>query len=158
MKRVDSVVEQLSESQRMCLRLVAENKSSKEIAIETGLSPQTVDQYLARAASLLGVSNRRDAARRFADLSTDALFRKSELKTAAIANTNEMDTLNPSLIEETGRSIWDRIARLLPAIGGERHDLTAVEVVYAVLRLSLFTTGAVAAIIGIIFWLNRLAT
>lgn len=131
--------------------------SSKEIAIETGLSPQTVDQYLARAASALGVSNRRDAARRFAELSDAERFNKSEFRPAAVANDTESGTILPSVQRDMPVSIRERIARLFPSVGGQKHDLNTSEVIQAVLRLSLLTTGAAAAIIGIVLWLNRLA-
>jgi len=53
----------LSEGQRAVLALVAEYKSSKEIARELGISPNTVDQRLKRVQAILGVSGRFDAAR-----------------------------------------------------------------------------------------------
>lgn len=54
----------LTGRQRQCLRLVASGQSSKEIA-ETlgGISHNTVDLHLKRAVKILGVSNRREAAR-----------------------------------------------------------------------------------------------
>lgn len=53
----------LTEGQKTCLRLVGRGMSSKEIAQETGLAPQTVDTYVKAAMAKLGASNRRDAAR-----------------------------------------------------------------------------------------------
>jgi DNA-binding CsgD family transcriptional regulator len=55
--------ERLSEGQKQCLRLVVHHHSSKEIARELGISPHTVDQRLKRAAALLQVSSRFEAAR-----------------------------------------------------------------------------------------------
>lgn len=54
---------ELSRRERDCLRLVARNFSSKEIARELGLSHHTVDDHLKHAISLLGVGSRFEAAR-----------------------------------------------------------------------------------------------
>jgi DNA-binding CsgD family transcriptional regulator len=56
----------LPEHQRICLRKVLEHKSSKEIALELGISPHTVDQRLKAAMQTLGVSTRVAAARQLA--------------------------------------------------------------------------------------------
>lgn len=54
---------QLSPRQRDCLKLVWEKQAtSKEIAIELGISKSTVDGYIAEAVELLGARDRRDAA------------------------------------------------------------------------------------------------
>jgi DNA-binding CsgD family transcriptional regulator len=53
----------LSPRERDCLRLVGQARSSKEIAIELGLSPFTVDEYVRSAVTKLGARNRREAAR-----------------------------------------------------------------------------------------------
>ena len=56
-------VAKLSEGQLDCLRLVAQHLSSKEIAVELGISPLTVDQRIRQALHTLGVSRRAQAAR-----------------------------------------------------------------------------------------------
>lgn len=58
-------VAKLSNAQRDCLRLVAEHRSSKEIARLLMISPHTVDQRLKRAANILAVDSRFEAARVF---------------------------------------------------------------------------------------------
>lgn len=57
----------LTEMQRKCLRLVYAHMSSKEIAPRLGVEPGTVDQYLKAAMRILGVSDRRTAARLLAE-------------------------------------------------------------------------------------------
>jgi len=57
----------LSEGQRECLRMVLRHMSSKEIARALGISRHTVDQRLRLAMTLLGASNRVEAARLFAE-------------------------------------------------------------------------------------------
>lgn len=53
----------LTPQERECLRLVAEQRSSKEIANALGISKASVDTYCNRARAKLGVASRRDAAR-----------------------------------------------------------------------------------------------
>jgi DNA-binding CsgD family transcriptional regulator len=57
----------LPEHQRICLRMVLEHKSSKEIALELGISPHTVDQRVKMAMQTLGVGSRVAAARLLAE-------------------------------------------------------------------------------------------
>lgn len=56
-------VARLTEGQLDCLRLVAEHFSSKEIAVELGISPHTVDQRIRQSLQTLGVARRSQAAR-----------------------------------------------------------------------------------------------
>ena len=53
----------LSPGQLDCLRLVDQHLSSKEIAVELGISPHTVDQRIRGALQILGVERRAHAAR-----------------------------------------------------------------------------------------------
>ena len=53
----------LTAQERECLRLVAEQRSSKEIAQALGISKASVDTYCNRARAKLGVGSRREAAR-----------------------------------------------------------------------------------------------
>jgi DNA-binding CsgD family transcriptional regulator len=57
----------LTERQRSYLRLVLQNRSSKEIAAATGSSHRAVDKQLLKANNLLGVPTRFDAARVLAE-------------------------------------------------------------------------------------------
>jgi len=55
-------VDQLTESQRRCLRLVMAHMTSKQIARELGMSPHTVDAHLKASLKALGVAGRTEAA------------------------------------------------------------------------------------------------
>ena len=57
----------LTDKQRECLRLVYAHLSSKEIAPRLGVEPGTVDQYIKAAMRILGVADRRAAARMLAE-------------------------------------------------------------------------------------------
>jgi DNA-binding CsgD family transcriptional regulator len=56
-------VARLTEQQRACLRFVASGMTSKEIAPLLGIEPGSVDQHLKAAMRILGVGDRRSAAR-----------------------------------------------------------------------------------------------
>jgi DNA-binding CsgD family transcriptional regulator len=60
--RYDSL-RRLTSQERECLRLVAEQRSSKEIALALGIAKASVDTYCNRARAKLGVASRREAAR-----------------------------------------------------------------------------------------------
>ena len=56
-------VARLSAGQLDCLRLVDQHLSSKEIGVELGISPHTVDQRIRQSLNILGVERRAQAAR-----------------------------------------------------------------------------------------------
>ena len=56
-------VMRLTDGQLDCLRLVDQHLSSKEIAVELGISPHTVDQRVRQSLAILGVERRAQAAR-----------------------------------------------------------------------------------------------
>ena len=57
----------LTDRERQCLRLVLTGRNSKEIAIQLGISPHTVDARLRSAIRTFGVSTRFQAARALAE-------------------------------------------------------------------------------------------
>ncbi len=57
-------IDQLTEAQRTCLRLVLTHHNSKEIALIVGVSPSAIDKRIERAIQILGVGTRFEAARR----------------------------------------------------------------------------------------------
>jgi DNA-binding CsgD family transcriptional regulator len=76
----------LTPRERECLHLVLENRSSKQIARQLGISQTSVDTHVRRARNKLGIRSRYQAARMLADWERDAKApRPSE---AAIAEKN----------------------------------------------------------------------
>ena len=57
----------LTEQQRVCLRLVYAHMTSKEIARMLGIEPGSVDQHVKAAMRVLGVGDRRSAAKLLAE-------------------------------------------------------------------------------------------
>lgn len=119
----------LPEGHKACLRLVAQGMSSKEIAKQTGLAPLTVDTYLKQAMAKLGVSNRRDAARRLIELEGSQNFGSPS---PALA---EVET-QPDPTFRTGKRGWRQWMRL-PPVGGGFHDLTWSQKSYQVLHVAV---------------------
>jgi len=60
-------IARLTEQQRVCLRYVYAHMTSKEIAPHLGIEPGSVDQHIKAAMRVLGVGDRRAAARMLAE-------------------------------------------------------------------------------------------
>ncbi|TFI59815.1 LuxR family transcriptional regulator [Sphingomonas parva] len=60
-------LDQLTEAQRECLRLVLSHHNSKEIAAKLGVSPSAVDKRIERAVQILRAPSRFAAARALAE-------------------------------------------------------------------------------------------
>jgi len=156
---VSDRIAQLTDMQKRCLRLVAANRTSKEIAIEVGLTPMTVDQYLSRATAQLGAANRREAARILLEDDDQSAFRQFEFKPADLAGPQKSPNLELSEASHTASNrqpLHRALGRIGDAIGGPRHDLNSLQVLVAVARTALVTTGALAVIVATGYWLNYL--
>lgn len=128
----------LSERQKVCLRLVGQGLTSKEIALETGLTPQTVDTYIKSAMAKLAASNRRDAARALAE---HEVPQQSGSPSAAVATA-------PQFLDLDGAAGRKGLTRLLvpPPIGGRTNDLTGAQRTSAILRVAVTAAVVVAAL------------
>jgi DNA-binding CsgD family transcriptional regulator len=60
---LEARIARLTQGQLDCLRLVDQHLSSKEIAVQLGISSHTVDQRIRQALHILGVERRSQAAR-----------------------------------------------------------------------------------------------
>jgi DNA-binding CsgD family transcriptional regulator len=67
-------IDQLTEAQRACLRLVLTHHNSKEIAAIVGVSPSAIDKRVERAIQILGVGTRFEAARRLQDHERSGIY------------------------------------------------------------------------------------
>jgi DNA-binding CsgD family transcriptional regulator len=91
----------LTQAHFICLRLVNQHKSSKEIAIALKISHYTVDQRVARACHLLGATSRWEAARWLAEHEAREGYEPLVCQTLDIVDIhNPMPTLGLSLTEE----------------------------------------------------------
>ncbi len=98
-------VAKLTPGQLDCLRLVDQHLSSKEIAVELGISPHTVDQRVRQALHTLGVSRRAQAARIVAQASEpyQRLIHQSPYIEAA-AGAGNQDGAVSNQIRHAGRA------------------------------------------------------
>ncbi|HEV2570019.1 helix-turn-helix transcriptional regulator [Sphingomonas sp.] len=116
-------LDQLTEAQRECLRLVYAHHNSKEIAEIVGISPSAVDKRIERAVQILGVTSRFAAARMLAAKEGFPAYEQT---------TSEPFDLPPvpSISRTAGDEPWWLVRRLLgmpptTGSGGEaRNTLT----------------------------------
>lgn len=147
----------LTESQAKCLRLVGKGMSSKEIALATGLSHRTVDQYVNRAASTLGASSRREAAR-ILELVESGESKNLQLQPQAIAESSESATIGDSGSEFSSGHGARHLLGLLPPLGGERHDLKPSDTLGEIVKAALIAAIAFGSIVAAGAWLQTLFT
>ena len=126
--------ERLTSRQEACIALVAEGRSSKEIARELGISPSTVDNHIAAAINIVGSSNR-----------------------TALANwyTQTRESENPRLDgkQAINNHRPSRMVITLPAMGGIRNSLSLMERVFTVLQVMTVSTMAASSLILIVLCL-----
>ncbi len=112
--------------------------TSKEIAIEMGLTPQTVDTYVKAAMSRLGTLNRREAARLLAAAEvSQQLGSPSPPVVAPALNRQHTDAV-------IGRGWGDWVTP--PPLGGRPNTLTLSNRTFAVLRVGLIGAVTVLAL------------
>lgn len=120
-------VELLNDGQRDCLRLVNENRTSKDIARLLDVSPHTVDMRIRLAMRTLNVTARGDAARMFAkyDIAADTAKIRSEAATTHDPKTPRDQAPTPSSLNKQGRNARNPVSISLP--WGKVNTLTSGE-------------------------------
>lgn len=99
----------LTEQQRACLRFVFAHLTSKEIAPHLGIAPNSVDQHIKAAMRVLGVSDRRAAARMLAEHEGAAPRQPLVYQMPELAGDGDSATLAASI--ESGRRHHDLAMR-----------------------------------------------
>ncbi|WAC25385.1 helix-turn-helix domain-containing protein [Blastomonas sp. SL216] len=169
------MLSKLDENQKLCLRLVHQGYTSKQIAQQTHLSAGTVDQYIFRANAILGVTDRREAARLLATAEHKNQLKQFQLrsehlagetKTALIAEQGDTLPTNSarSIDELTTRASSQRsdrglaivIKRTLAVVGGKPHELNFRQKLLATSWVALASGGTLSALVAIGYWLNHL--
>ena len=146
----DTAIARLTNSQKECLRLVGQGMSSKENAIATGLSPQTVDTYIKSANQISEVSSRREAARKLLDAERS---QKSGYPSEPVVREDEPG--EQSSQSEHGAEPGGNSFFRLPPVGGEENALDWAERSFAILKIGVlgFTVAAgIALVTAGIFW------
>lgn len=109
-------LDQLTEAQRECLRLVYTHHNSKEIAEIVGVSPSAVDKRIERAVQLLGVSSRFAAARILAVSEGRETYERA---TSEPFDLHESATVAPSTDPDGPWWFVRRLLGLSPGSGSE---------------------------------------
>jgi DNA-binding CsgD family transcriptional regulator len=157
-----SLLDGLTGSQKTCLRLVHAGQTSKEIARQTGLTPQTVDQYMSRAVALLGAANRYQAAKWLADAEAGPI-KVSEFSpqgiapdpfstapmTAPTSGLNVEQSANDDGFERPRNTSTLADLFKLPPVGGKRHELDWVGRTAVVFRVAIAAIVAAAGLVAV---------
>ena len=161
-------VERLTEQQRACLRFVYVGMTSKEIAPRLGIEPGSVDQHIKGAMRILGVGDRRTAARLLAEHEQGG-FQKLVYHSPEIAAAEEPafigastgngrqqqrrisgDLLNEEQLPFEARSSARGTALPLPAWGARPHEFNWAQrlrwIVAAAVGIALAFGALVSAI------------
>ncbi|VAV86978.1 hypothetical protein MNBD_ALPHA04-315 [hydrothermal vent metagenome] len=167
----------LTPKQIECLLLVGEQMTSKEIARTIRISPFTVDQRLDAAREILGVSTRREAYRKFMLSRRSDIYEASLYEPYSVGKKPNSAILQEPVFEEKsnlsektgsrsfGFSTEDtkhsepQLPRMVPLIGGQRHNLSKVQISKSILVIALLSmiclAGMVLLILGIMQILER---
>jgi DNA-binding CsgD family transcriptional regulator len=147
-------LEQLTERQRDCLRLVLSGHNSKGIARLLGISPLTVDQHIKAAIRILRVSSRGEAARMLA-AHESAHPQTSGSQASPIASAFISPIVDATEGQGGRQEERHKPAPFFPPLGGDRHDLTISQTIFAILRVAVISTGAIGALVAAGYWVNQ---
>jgi len=172
---LSNVLSKLDENQKLCLRLVHQGYTSKQIAQQTHLSAGTVDQYIFRANAILGVTDRREAARQLAAAEHEDQLKRSQLKSEDLAGVMKAAFMQgqgdplPAIPAQSIDGLTSRIAskgsnhsfaimlkRAMAVVGGRPHELNFRQKLLATSWVALATGGTLSALVAIGYWLNHL--
>ncbi len=145
-------VSRLTPKQKDCLRLVAQNMNSKQIARTLGISEHTVDQRVRQALRVLDVTDRFQAAQRLARAEGAATYQPLIHQPEALAESPPQP-LSDDRAEPRHRR-WPE--EWFPSLGGNRHDLNRFEILMTIVRFAMVIAGGSAAVVAIGLWLMRL--
>ena len=140
-------IDRLTEQQRICLRHVYAHLTSKEIAPLMGIEPGSVDQHIKAAMRVLGVGERRAAARLLAEHERPTASRPLVYQPSDIAIPTYPATFEPSSESKRHNGFADRPVR------EEQAAFTAA----APARTSLLPLPFGGARPNDLGWLTRLA-
>lgn len=169
-------IERLTDGQRVVVAMVADNKTSKEIALELGISPNTVDQRIKNAQAKLGVHRRSDAARLYRAATLGGMCGELVYPSPGLASApaDRDEDASPGMEDRTGggsttlhqaqaayaadlptwgdRRSWSSV--LLEA--GRRNELTPLARVAAILGMTLAALVILAAAVATAEGMSRI--
>ncbi len=128
----------LTERQRMCLELVAQGFTSKEIGRRLGISHSTVDNHILLATQALGVADRREAGRLVSATGQQLPRQATDLPQPEISGIFEEREAQSQ--PGTGN------VRLLPPVGGQANEQTLRHKTLQILSIAVLSTIAVISL------------
>lgn len=154
--RMTQAIEQLTEPQRDCLRLVASHHNSKEIAGLLGVSPSAVDKRIERAVQVLDARSRFAAARMLVD--HEGALTSDRLPWETIDIPDEALSGAVPVASEP----WWLVRRLLGLSpgrrygGGPRNSLTKLQRLGVIVALTLFVSISSMIVLNMALTLSSL--
>ncbi|MCI4589571.1 LuxR C-terminal-related transcriptional regulator [Sphingobium sp. BYY-5] len=153
---VSQRTEGLSEKQKLCLRLVGQGLSSKEIAPIAETTYGVVDNIISTACLKIGVRSRREAARILLAEENSGV-QQLHVQPVGVASASIADDERVQAEQQPGvlATLKETLAALfrLPPIGGRANDLNNGERVLAMARITfvcaLLLIAAVVIVQGI---------
>jgi DNA-binding CsgD family transcriptional regulator len=130
---IESKLTGLSEGQKAALALVAQYKSSKQIARTLGISPHTVDQRMKRVQAILGVSSRFEAARLFtaaiaptsdqpATTWGDLIYHPSDIPIGTISTEADLSAVEANQAADSAMTLHQAQAAYADGFVGWKHN------------------------------------
>ncbi len=140
------LLDQLSESQKRCLDLVAEGtRASKAIAQRLNLEASSVDTYLSKAAILLDAPNRQAAAEAYVRLQRQRA--EMEENSEYPSGSRFLTIAGSSKMNATRAVAAVRWLSATPPVGGSRQSLDWVEKTFAIIRVAAVAFSVLAILV-----------
>lgn len=155
---VGTPLDQLTDPQRQCLRLVLTHHNSKEIAALLGVSPSAVDKRIERAVQVLGVATRFAAARMLATHEGHPTSERLPSDPIDVSPTPSVEAAGP---RDEPRGLVRRLLGIEPLAGwgGEARNtlswpkrlgvVAALTIVIAVVTMALLNMGQTVSTIAL---------
>jgi DNA-binding CsgD family transcriptional regulator len=151
-------LDQLTDAQRECLRLVHTHHNSKEIAEIVGVSPSAVDKRIERAVQVLGVPSRFAAARMLAAAEGRATYERAPSEPFDL---HEAADVAPTTAPDGPWWLVLRLFGLSPGSGSEgqiRNPLGRLQRLGAIVGLAFLIAMTSVALLSLGQTLSSLAT
>jgi len=152
---------QLSELQISILKLVAESRTSKQIAAELDISNHTVDTYIWSAMQTLGVNSRSEAAKIVVNPpnmnSAQFIYEPERLDDPGqvmphTTHPAQLVVSQNEVADQRHKRDWRTILQTfkLPPVGGQKHDLSTLSRLAIVGRIAFISALLLAALGAVI--------
>lgn len=143
----------LTEKQKECLRLVAQNLNTKQIARRIERSDHTVDQRIRQALRVLGVADRFEAARILAEAEGRQAYQPLIYQSAGVAELSETVPFEGAGSVDELPTQAKGVTPRVPPLGGRENDLGVDQRIKLILTIALMIGGTMAALVAAGLWI-----